>query len=119
MSVWMIYSMTRATWRTSEFKKRFPDEKQYRHTLVEESEALRTAATMIDTGNSKKSNAAADPDIVLLKRLYDATMIEPYVLLSAPDREIAADYAAYREQHRVQLEQYLSEFIVPPIPAKP
>ena len=72
-----------------------------------------------DTGNSKKSNAAADPDIVLLKRLYDATMIEPYVLLSAPDREIAADCAAYREQHRDQLEQCLSEFIVSPIPAKP
>jgi len=24
MSVWLIYSMTRATWRTDEFKKHFP-----------------------------------------------------------------------------------------------
>jgi len=31
-------------------------------------------------------------------------MIEPYVLLSAPDQGIAADYAAYRDLHRDQLE---------------
>jgi tetratricopeptide (TPR) repeat protein len=119
MSVWMIYSMTRASWRTTEFKKHFPNEKQYRHTLAEESEALRTAASLIDVGNKKKSkDVASDPDLALLKRLYDAKMIEPYVLLSAPDREIAADYVAYRDQHRDQLEQYLSDFIVPAVAVK-
>jgi len=36
-------------------------------------------------------------------------MIEPYVLLSAPDQGIAADYAAYRDLHRDQLEKSLSQ----------
>jgi hypothetical protein len=45
-------------------------------------------------------------------------MIEPYVLLSAPDREIAADYVAYRDLHRDQLEQYFSDFIVPAVAVK-
>ena len=47
-------------------------------------------------------------------------MIEPYVLLSASDRDIALnDYVPYREQHRDQLEAYLSQFVVPPAPPKP
>ena len=47
-------------------------------------------------------------------------MLEPYVLISAPDRDIASnDYVPYREQHRDQLEAYLSQFIVPPAPSKP
>jgi hypothetical protein len=53
-------------------KKRFPDEKQYRHTLKEETEALRTAASLIEVGSKKKSKeVASDADIALLKRLYD------------------------------------------------
>ena len=84
-----------------------------------ETVALRTAASLIDVGSKKKSKeVASDPDIALLKRLYDAKMIEPYVLLSAPDREIAADYVAYRDQHRDQLEQYLSDFVVPAVAVK-
>jgi hypothetical protein len=104
---------------TTEFKRRFPEEKQYRHTLTEETEALQTAASLIDVVVKRKSKeVASDADIVLLKRLYDAKMIGPYVLLSAPDREIAADYVAYRDLHRDQLEQCLSDFIVPAVAVK-
>jgi len=47
-------------------------------------------------------------------------MLEPYVLISAPDRDIASnEYVPYREQHRDQLEAYLSQFIVPPAPSNP
>jgi hypothetical protein len=57
--------------------------------------------------------------LVLLLKLYEAKMIEPYVLLSAPDRDIALnDYVPYREQHRDLLETYLSQFVVPPTPPK-
>jgi hypothetical protein len=104
------------------FKKTFPSETQYRHSLAEEADSLKAAAASVAESNSKKSKnvATADPDIALLARIYDAKMIEPYVLLSAPDQGIAADYVAYRERHREQLEQYLSQFIVPagPAPAK-
>jgi hypothetical protein len=100
------------------FKKTFPSETQYRHSLAEEADSLRAAASVAESNSKKSKNVAtADPDIALLVRIYDAKMIEPYVLLSAPDQGIAADYVAYRERHREQLEQYLSQFIVPAAPA--
>jgi hypothetical protein len=75
---------------------------------------------MIDAGDKKKAkDTAATRDPALLKILYDAKMIEPYLLLSAPDCEIAADYAEYCKQLRAQLEPYLSDFMVPPAPVKP
>ena len=59
-----------------------------------------------------------DPDVSTLLKLHQAGMIEPYVLLNAADEGIAQDYAAYRERNRTKLEQYISEFIVPPATAK-
>lgn len=80
---------------------------------------MKTAASVLGGGKKKKQDPAKDPNLVLLQRLSDAQMFEPYVLLSAPDQGIAADYEAYRTEHREQLEQYLSQFIVPPLTAKP
>jgi tetratricopeptide (TPR) repeat protein len=120
MSVWLIYSMSRAKWRGDEFKKRFPNEKEYRHSLAEESEALSVAASVL-TGDSKKkkqSSVPKDPNLALLLKLSEAKMLEPYVLLNGADQGIAFDYELYRQQNRVKLEEYLSEFVVPPAPAK-
>lgn len=115
---WIIYGGVRKQWQTEEFKKNFPDAKEYRHSLAEESAALGIAALGVSSDAKKSKKPPTDPDIALLMKLYDAKMIEPYVLLSAPDREIALnDYVPYREQHRDQLEAYLSQFIVPPAPA--
>jgi hypothetical protein len=41
------------------------------------------------------------------------------VLLSAADEGISQDYGAYREKNRAKLEQYLGQFVVPPVPPKP
>ena len=67
------------------------------------------------TGKKKKkvSSAPKDPNLILLLKLYQAKMIEPYVLLNAADDGIARDYANYREKNREKLEQYLSDFVVP------
>jgi len=106
-------------WRSDEFKKQFPAEKQYRHSLAEEAEALTTAATVwteVNESEKKKKKASSvpkDPNLVLLLKLYQAKMIEPYVLLNAADDGIAQDYSSYREKNREKLEQYLSEFVVP------
>ena len=117
-SVWLGYQMSRALWQMETFKKTLPSETQYRHSLAEEADSLKAAASVAESNSKKSKNVAtADPDIALLVRIYDAKMIEPYVLLSAPDQGIAADYVAYRERHREQLEQYLSQFIVPAAPA--
>ena len=117
MALWIVYSGTRIGWRKEEFKKHFPQETEYRHSLAEEADALSiTAQFQLKPGASLDS---IDPDLALLRRLYDAKMIEPYVLLNAADQGIAQDYAAYRAQNRSRLEGYLSEFVVPPAPAKP
>jgi tetratricopeptide (TPR) repeat protein len=122
MSVWLVYSMSRAKWRGDDFKKRFPEEKAYRHSLPEESEALNVAATVLleSSGkkdkNKKKSELPKDPDLALLLKLSSSNMIEPYVLLSAADEGISHDYESYRQQNRAKLEQYLSDFVVPAAP---
>jgi tetratricopeptide (TPR) repeat protein len=113
--VWLVYATTRLKWQQAEFKKQFPEEAAYRHTMAEEVDALGQAAKVM-TG-AKPEAMAGDPDLHLLKKLADAQMLEPYVLLSVPDRGIAIDYFAYRERNRKQLEEYLSQFVVPPVPA--
>jgi len=117
---WIVYGGVHIQWQKEEFKKHFPDAKEYRHSLAEESQALNIAALGVSNDSKKQKKPPTDPDLALLVRLYDAKMLEPYVLISAADRDIAMnDYVPYREQHRDQLEAYLSQFIVPPTPPKP
>jgi tetratricopeptide (TPR) repeat protein len=118
-AAWMMYSMVQASWRGDEFKKHFPEEKAYRHSLAEESAALTGAAKVwIELAEKKPSETSDDPNLVLLLKLYRAEMIEPYVLLNGADQGISQDYAAYREKNRAKLEEYLSAFVVPPVPGK-
>lgn len=117
MAVWLVYSGARINWRKEEFAKHFPSEKEYRHSLAEETDALTVAGSVL-TGDSKKkkSKPPKDPDLALLMKLSAAGMIEPYVLLSAPDQGIAQDYDDYRQHNRQKLEDYMSQFIVPAAP---
>ena len=118
MAAWIAYNGERILWRNEKSAKHFPQGKQYRHSLAEEAEALGLAAG-IWTGNSKKkSSAPKDPDLALCVKLAAAKMLEPYVLLSGADEGISQDYAAYRGKNREKLVEYLSEFVVPPAPAK-
>lgn len=118
-TLWLSYGLAKAKWHGDEFKKHFPEEKQYRHSLAEEAEALTLAATVwteVNESDSKKKKATTppkDPNLIVLLKLYQAKMIEPYVLLNAADNGIAHDYANYREKNREKLEQYLSDFVVP------
>jgi hypothetical protein len=120
-SIWLMYGLTKTSWHGDEFKKHFPEEKEYRHSLAEEAEALTAAATVwteVNESDKKKKKASSppkDPNLILLLKLYQAKMIEPYILLNAADQGIAQDYNAYREKNREKLEQYLSEWVVPPL----
>lgn len=123
-AVWLAYSLSRAKWRGDDFKKHFPQEKEYRHSLAEESEALSTAAAVcgeLDQSSEKKGKKAApltDENLLMLLRIYQAKMIEPYILLNAPDEGIAQDYPGYRGKNRDKLEAFLSDFVVPPAPKR-
>ena len=115
-AVWQAYRAVRANWQKGdEFKKRFPEEKEYRHSLAEESEALTVAATVLE--KLKKDNhelLVNDSALTLLSKLYDAGLIEAYVLFSLGDAGIARDYSVYRAKNRNKLEEYLDKFVVPP-----
>ncbi|HWX55971.1 MAG TPA: tetratricopeptide repeat protein [Verrucomicrobiae bacterium] len=121
-AVWLSYGLFKAGWRGDKFKKEFPNEKQYRHSLAEEAGALAFAATVWTESdaskNQKPSSGPKDPSLVTLLKLNHAKMIEPYVLLIAADDGIAQDYAGYRETNRAKLEDFLDQFVVPPAPSK-
>lgn len=114
-AVWLAYGGTRALWHQERFKKEFPQEAQYRHSLAEEADALTSAAKVAEETGTKSADGpiAKDPNIQLLLRLYHENMIEPFVLLSAADQGIAQDYVAYRAKNRAKLEAYLGEFVAP------
>jgi tetratricopeptide (TPR) repeat protein len=118
-SVWLGYSIERALWQGDKFKKEFPKETQYRHSLAEEADALTSAAKVAEElkGQADKDAIAKDANVQLLLRLYHANMIDPYVLLNAADQGISQDYEAYRAANRAKLAKYLGDFVAPE-PAK-
>jgi tetratricopeptide (TPR) repeat protein len=116
--VWRAYYTTRASWQKGgEFQKRFPAEKEYRHSSPEESEALTAAAKVADKLATDKKTAelvANDTALALLLNLQQAGLIESYVLFSLGDAGIARDYAPYRAKNREKLQEYMDKFVVPP-----
>jgi tetratricopeptide (TPR) repeat protein len=117
-TIWQSYREARTHWQTGDgFKKRFPEEKQYRHSLPEEFEALTTAAKNLEQLKSDAKFAElirSDESLGLLLKLHRARLIEPYVLFSLGDAGIARDYSSFRSNNRDKLEEYLDKFVVPP-----
>jgi hypothetical protein len=109
-------------WRKGDkFKKQFPQEAAYRHSLPEESEALTAAAAKLlqRLSQDKKSAAWVTGNTVagLLLKLYEDGLIDPYVLFSLGDDGIARDYNAYRAANRAKLQEYMDKFVMPSVPA--
>ena len=119
-AAWLVYSGTRLSWQREKFKKEFPDEATYRHSMKEEAEALDTMVSVIaENAKSKKKAKYIDPSLLTLVQLDHAGLLEPFVLFNRADNGIAQDYAPYRAAHRDLLRRYLDEFVVPRIPATP
>jgi len=121
-SAWRAYHSVRTDWRKGgRFQTQFPREAEYRHSLPEESEALTATAKILKTLREDEKTAelaTGDPVARLLLKLYEADLIDPYVLFSLGDDGIAKDYIAYRAKDRVKLEDYMDKFVVPPAPAR-
>jgi tetratricopeptide (TPR) repeat protein len=122
-SAWWTYYSVKSEWKKgTRFSKQFPKEAEYRHSLYEESEALTAAANALEKlkedGKAAKQ-FAENPSAGLLLKLHQAGLIDPYVLFSLGDDDIAKDYLPYRAKNRDKLEAYMDKFVMPPAPSKP
>ncbi|HEU4416898.1 MAG TPA: tetratricopeptide repeat protein [Candidatus Angelobacter sp.] len=113
---WLTYSLERSLWKNEKFAKEYPDEKTYRHSLKEEVSALSLTATVFEEIHKGNKAKEQDPSMVMLAKLKAEGMLEPYVLLVRPDREIIRDYPDYRTAHRDKLIEFVDKYVVPPAP---
>lgn len=105
---WIAYVSTRELWKKELFKKRFPKEEKYRHTLAEEADALRSVVKMAESLKVKRLN----PQIEMIKRLDSEGLLEAYILLALSDKDIAKDYPDYLRTNRAKLREYVNKYVV-------
>ena len=117
-AVWLMYGMARAAWMpgkngpSEKFSKAYPGETTYRHSLAEEVEALRMAASVAERQEKEKKVTSPDPSLANLVRLNQAGLLEPYVFFARVDEGIARDYEAYRRSNRDKLRRYWSDIVI-------
>lgn len=75
---WLIYSMNPAVWRSTEFKKHYPNEKVYRHSLAEEAETLRSVISVVNEQKIPKDKL--DGTLKSLIALDNDGMLECWIL---------------------------------------
>lgn len=116
---WTTYGMMRAVWQlgdglSDKFKKAYPAEKTYRHSLAEEAEALRITASTLKSRMAEKNSPVKklNPQLATLIKLYDEGLIEAYVLMAMPDQGIAQDHPAYLKQNREKLKLYVAKYVI-------
>jgi tetratricopeptide (TPR) repeat protein len=107
---WLVYSMNPMVWRQTEFKKHYPNESVYRHSLPEEAQSLRTVIAFVQ--EKKIPQDQLDPTLKSLVALDKDGMLECWILLNHADQGIARDYASYREAHRDLLHAYMDKYVV-------
>jgi tetratricopeptide (TPR) repeat protein len=113
---WLAYVNVRGRWtKGSTFQDAYKNEKVYRHSLREETEALQAVADLAAKSLADGKVKNLDPGLKILKDLATSKLIEPYVLLTRADRGIAQDYATYRKEHSDRLREYLSRYVFPEV----
>ena len=115
LAAWMVYSATRLNWQREKFKKEFPNEPRYRHTMREEADALHVMVTVLSRPENAKK---LDPTLAALVKVDQAGFLEPFALLNHGDAEVAQDYVPYRTDHRDVIRRYFDEFVVPKAPTE-
>lgn len=108
----MAYAIFRAGMITKHQETASKDTPKYRQTLAEEKEVLELL--MADYFEMKQNKPEDDREIALyatafneLKQIADAGLIEPHILFTRANAEIAMDYDEFRSQHRDQVITYL------------
>jgi tetratricopeptide (TPR) repeat protein len=114
-SAWTLYGLARAAWTTNNyerFRKQYPNEKVYRHSLAEEADALRMVVDDVKQQMKDGKIKRLDPSLANLVKLSDAGLLEAYILFVRIDEGIAQDYVEYRKANRDKLRRYWQEFVV-------
>ncbi len=113
-AAWMRYGLTRMAWTTNDyekFRKAYPGEKTYRHSLREETDALRGVIESAREQQKQGKVKQLSKDLQLLVQLEEAGLLEAYVLFARADQGIAQDYVEYRKANRDKLRRYLIEYL--------
>jgi len=117
-AAWTMYGLTRSTWMNNKnglserFAKAYPGEKTYRHSLAEETGALRMVIESVSTQTKDKKIKQLQQSLATLVKINDAGLLEAYVLLARPDEGIVRDYASYRKTNRDKLRRYVVEYLI-------
>jgi tetratricopeptide (TPR) repeat protein len=111
-SSWIVYPICRAGYLGDKFLKAFPSEKEYRHSLKEEDECLGTVLAVLRETKKNIPPDKLDESLRNLLEVYDAGMLDCWILINGADDGIAQDYPAYRDTHRQLLHDYLARFVV-------
>jgi hypothetical protein len=115
---WIAYGGNRTMWMREKFKQEFPTEPKYRHSLREETEGLDAIVTVLrEQKDYKKKQKNLDSGLQSLIKIREAGFLEPFILISRADADIAKDYVPYREAHRENLRRYLDEYLIPKTPS--
>lgn len=110
-AAWITYSLIRAGWKSGQFAKEYPDEKQYRHSLKEEAHAMRAALRVFSDDKNKKA-PNVNPSLTLLAKLDKEGLLESFILLALPDAGIAQDYPRYRRTNLEDLRRYVKQYVL-------
>ena len=108
----LSYSMAAALWQGEKFQKTFPNEKQYRHSLAEEVDAIQASLAVLK--EQKVDPDKLDASWRTLLQLDKDGMLECWILLDHPDQDIAQDYVAFRAAHRDLLRAYIARYDLHP-----
>lgn len=106
LSPWIAYFGARESWQDEKFAKAFPKEKQYRHSLAEEADALRAAVKAAQAGKS------SNKQFETLGQLDKDGVLEAYILLALPDEGIAEDHPEYLKNNRPKLRLYVGNYVI-------
>ena len=117
---WTAYGLSRATWQSNkdglgdDFKKAYPSETVYRHSLAEEYAALKTTVTVLKESmkGKEKTVKSLNPQLANLIKIYDDGLLEPYILLVLTDKGIYQDYAPYLKQNREKMRRYVNQYVI-------
>jgi tetratricopeptide (TPR) repeat protein len=113
-AAWMWYGLKRAVWTTNDyarFKKEYPNEKTYRQSLREESDALRGVIEAVRNQQKEGKIKQLSDDLQLLVQLEEKGLLESYILFARANQGIAQDYIEYRRANREKLRRYLIEYL--------